>query len=218
MTPIMTSWLLNTNKTIYYLLICTVTIAITYAINNILYTDDLYYSSLGEQYTMEQIQSAFNWGNTWRFVGYFFVPIITITRILYTSFCFQLGNLYQEKNWAFKDLFNISLKADIIIVLNQVIGFYYYAISGDYNTIEELGVNFSSVLKIIEKNHIPAWLVFAYNSINIFEFLYIFTLVVLIHKSLKFSIMRSMLFVLFTYCIGNYFYIIIMTFLYLYIN
>lgn len=214
----MISWLLNINKVIYYLIICVISILVAYAINKVLYTDDLYYASLGEQYTIEQIKNALDWGNTWKIVGYFLIPIIILIRILYTAFCFQLGNLFQEKNWNFEELFNISLKADIMIVFNQIFGFYYFAISGDYNTIEDLGVNFFSVLRLVGKENIPDWLVFAYNSINIFEFLYVFILILLIHKSLKLSIVKSIIFVLFTYCIGNYFYIIIMTFLYLYIN
>ncbi len=183
--------------------------------NYFLLTDDLYYSSLGEQYTSEQIQKILNIRNSWNYIGYCVIPIVIIIRILYSSFCLFLGDLFQESHWSFKKLFNISLKADIIFCLSIICNFYYYAFSGNYEKIEDLSTNYFSLLRIVGKDNIPTWLVFAFNSINIFELIYVFLLIVFIHSSFNTSYLKSSVFVLVTYGIGNYLYVVALTFLYL---
>jgi hypothetical protein len=143
------------------------------------------------------------------------VPIVIIVRVSYTSLCLFIGDLVQEYHWSFKSLFNISLKADAVFILSQICNFYYYALSDNYKVMDDLNVNFLSVLKWTGTENIPEWLVFAYNSINVFELLYIIVLAIFIHASFKFSWLKSVIFMILTYGIGSYLYVVGMTFLYL---
>ena len=207
--------LLKINNWYYYFVLCGVYVLFTFAMNYFLLTDSLFYSSLSEQYTSEQIQKILDIRNSWRYIGYVIIPIVIIIRVLYSSFCLFLGDLFQESHWGFKKLFNISLKADVVFCLSAIGNFYYYAFSNNYAKIEDLNVNYFSLLRTAGKENIPAWLVFAFNSLNIFELFYIILLILFVRSTFKISYLKSSVFVLLTYGIGNYLYIVAITFLYL---
>lgn len=210
----MIKWL-SVNNWRYFFILCGISLLFVFLINSSLFTDSLYYSTLKEQYTIKQIQGLLYLSKSWKNISYFFIPIIIIVRILYTSFCLYIGSLVEESHWKFKALFNISLKADIAFCLSPICNFYYYLLSDDYKTVEDLGVNCFSLLKIVDNESIPNWLISAYNSINLFELLYIIFLVVFLKISFQLTYLKSTIFVLLTYFIGNYLYVVGMTFLYL---
>ncbi len=207
-------WLLKLNKIWYFIFLCLLA-AIFTILWNYYITEILAYNVLSEQYTLEQIQKILSSLKTWQFVAYVLIPIIIIIRILYTSFCLYAGSLFQEYKWKFKKIFNISLKADIIFILSQIINFYYYLFIKDAHTLNEVNTNCLSILNWVGQENIPTWFVSAYNSANAFELLYIILLVVLLHKSFNQSLIKTIVFVLLTYGIGTYLYIATMTFLYL---
>ena len=208
---------LKINNTIYFWIICILYFVFAFFSKQFLYTDQLYYSTLGEQFTSEQIQKVLVSQNmTWKqIVGYAAIPLVIIIRVLYTSFCLLIGNLINETHWKYNSLYNLSLKAEIAFCLNSICNFYYYVISQNYNTVEDLSVNCGSLLKLVGKESIPNWLIFAYNSINLFELIYVILLILFIQICFRISCWKSIVFVLLTYCIGNYLYVVGLTFLYL---
>jgi hypothetical protein len=175
---------------------------------------------LSEQYTIEQIQNALAYQNAiWRqIIGYLFIPAVIIIRTLFTSFCLYIGNLVNEAHWNYKSIYNLSLKADIAFCFSTIVNFYYYTVNDNFQTIEDLGINCVSLLNIAGKENIPGWLIFAYNSINLFELIYVILLVLFIRSYFRITYGKSIVFVLLTYCIGNYLYIVGLTFLYLNIS
>jgi hypothetical protein len=125
------------------------------------------------------------------------------------------GSLLQELKWTFKGLFNIALKSDIIFSIAGICNFYYYGFFKRATKIEDLSANCLSLLNFVAKESVPNWLIFAYNSINAFELLYIALLVIFIQLMYKLSIWKTLLFIILTYGIGNYLYIVTVTFIYL---
>ena len=195
------NWLLKLNNRNYYFTLCLISALFAFLIKRFLYTDQLYYSSLTEQYTSEQIQIILGNLNVgwWEVIGYIFIPVIIIVRVFYTSFCLYIGSLVEDSHWKFKPLLNVSLKADIAFCLNSVYNFYYYVLSENYKTIDDLGENCTSLLKIVGRESIPSWLILAFNSINVFELLYVVVLVVLLKVSFRITYFKSVIFVLLTY-------------------
>ena len=207
--------ILKINGWPYYLLLCSIALLFTFLGNTFLYTDSLYYSSLGEQYTIEQIKRLMAISKSWKWVGYTLVPLLLITRISYSAFCLYIGDLFQETHWGFKQLFKSALFADTVFCLSVICNFYYYLISNNYHVTDDLSVNCLSLLKYTGKENIPNWLIFAFNSINVFEILYILTLAFLIRTIAKANYLKAFVFVCLTYGVGNYLYIASITFLYL---
>lgn len=209
--------LFKINNTLYFWLLCALCTLFAFLSKQFLYTDQVYYYTLSEQFTSEQIHKFITYQNeTWRLiVGYSFIPLLIIIRVLYTSFCLFIGNLVNESHWKYKKVYTISLKADIAFTLSQICNFYYYAISDNFKSVEDLSVNCCSLLKIVGIKNIPTWLVFAYNSINVFELIYIVLLILFIKSCFQITYLKSSIFVLLTYCIGNYLFVAGLTFLYL---
>ena len=211
------NWLFNINNTFYFWLLCALCCLFAFLSKQFLYTDQLYYYTLSEQFTSEQIQKLITYQNeTWRqLLGYALIPFVIIIRVLYTSLCLFIGNLVNESKWKYKTIYTISLKSDIAFTLSSMCNFYYYAISDNFNSIEDLGINCASLLKITGMENIPNWLIFAYNSINLFELFYVVLLILFIKTCFKITYIKSVVFVLLTYCVGNYLYVTGLTFLYL---
>lgn len=211
-------WLLSIKRWQYFCFLSLAVILFSVASNYFLKTDELYYASYAEQLTVGQIQELIARSNNisiWTALGYFLLPLVIIIRVLFTSFCLQVGNLMQEYHWEYRQIYNISLKADVVYLLSLVGNFYYYAFFHPANNILDLSINFLSVLKTKGIENVQSWLVLAYNSLNLFELLYVVLLIFLIKSSFQLSYIKSILFVVLTYCIGNYFYIAGMTFIYL---
>ena len=207
--------LLQFNNQYYFWLLCGCSLLFAYLGSQFLYTDTLLYSSLNEQYTNEQIKAMLNLRNKWVGISYLFIPIFIIVRILYTSFCLFLGDLFQESHWGFKRLFNVALKADAVFVLSAISVFYYYLILGQHQTMNDLSVHPFSLLAVIGQENIADWLLFAYNSINLFELIYLVFLTMLIHTATQTGYIKAFIFSLLTYGIGNYLYVVSLTFLHL---
>ena len=210
--------LLQFNKQYYFWLLCACSLLFAYLWSRFLYMDTLYYSTLNEQYTNEQIKTILNLRDKWVWISYLLIPVFIIIRILYTSFCLFLGDLFQESHWGFKRLFNIALKTDATFVLSSITVFYYYLISKEYQTVNDLNVHPFSLLAITGQESVPNWLILAYNSINVFELIYLVFLTMLIHSSTQTGYIKAFIFSVLTYGIGNYLYIVSITFLYLYIS
>ena len=207
--------LLQLNKQYYFWFLCALSLLFAFLGDRFLFTESLYYSTLNEQYTNEQIRMMLNLKDKWIGITYLFIPVFIILRVLYTSFCLFLGDLFRETHWGYKRLFNIALKADIVFILSAICVFYYYLIVGDYKTTHELNIHPFSLLAVTGQENIPGWLVFAYNSINVFELIYLVLLSLLIHVSTQTGFVKSLIFSLLTYGVGNYLYIVAITFLYL---
>ena len=207
--------LLQFNNQRYFWLLCACSFMFAYLVNQFLFTDSLYYSTLNEQFTNEQIRIFLNLKDKWIGISYLLIPVFIIIRVFYSSFCLFLGDLFQETHWGYKRLFNIALKADIVFLISSIIVFYYYLIVGGYQTTHDLSIHPFSLLAVTGQENIPNWLVFAYNSINVFELIYLVFLSLLIHVSTQTGCIKALIFSLFTYGVGNYLYIVAITFLYL---
>jgi hypothetical protein len=146
------------------------------------------------------------------------LPLVLIIRIFYTAFCLFVGSLFQEYRWKWKQLFTISLKADIVFLLAAAVGFYYYVFVNRTETLDDMSTNFVSLLAVVERANTSAWLVSAYNAINLFELLYIAILAIFIHEIFSFKWWKSIIFVVLSYGIGLYLYIAGITFIYLHLS
>jgi len=207
--------LLQFNNHRYFLLLCACGLLFGFLGNRFLFTDSLFYSTLNEQYTNEQIKMILNLRNKWIGFSYLLIPVLIFIRILYTSFCLFLGDLFQETKWGYKCMYNVALKADAVFVFSSIAVFYYFLIFGNYTTTSDLSVHPFSLLAITGQENIPSWLVFAYNSVNVFEGIYLIFLSLLIHFSTQTGFIKALIFSLMTYGVGNYLYIITITFIYL---
>jgi hypothetical protein len=209
--------LLSIKKLPYFWTLALLTIVFSFATKYFLQTDEMYYQSYAEQFTLRQIQEFITFSKTsfWGYLVYFILPIVVIIRVLFTSFCLQVGNLVQEYHWKWTEIYNISLKADVIYLFSLVGNFYYYGFFSPAKSFNDLSINFLSYLKIKGIENTQSWLVLAFNSINLFELAYVVLLILLIKTSFHLSIWKSIIFVLLTYVIGNYFYLVGMTFVYL---
>ena len=210
----MFTWFLNLKNGWYYLFLVAMS-AVFVFFSNFFLTEILVYNVLGEQFTSQQIQQLLGEMSRWQWVGYIFLPLVIIIRVTYTAFCLYVGSLFQEYGWEWKKIFNIALKADIVFLLASAVGFYYYVFVNTPQTLEDMSVNFVSVLALVGLENTPAWLVSAYNSMNLFELLYIALLTVLVCKVFNRKWYFSLIFLLLTYGVGTYLYVAGMTFLFL---
>ena len=210
----MFQWLLQLKNGWYYLFLIVFS-AVFLFFSNFFLTEILVFNVLSEQYTTAQIQQIIGFTKQWQWIGYVFIPFVVIIRVWYTAFCMYVGSLFQEYDWEWKKVFNIALKADVVFLFAMAVRFYYYVFINEPQTMEDMSVCFVSMLALVGLENTPAWLVSAYNSMSLFEVLYIALLTVLVSKVFDRKWYFSLIFVLCTYGLGTYLYVAGMTFLYL---
>ncbi|MDR1542797.1 MAG: hypothetical protein LBS50_00005 [Prevotellaceae bacterium] len=198
--------LYNIKKGRYYLFLTVMTVIFAY-FTNIYLSKNLWYNILQEQFTTWQINLIMQKVSAWQYFGYPALPFIILIRVFYTAFGLYVGNLFQEYKWEWKQLFNIALKADIVFLFAAAIGFCYYVFVNPPQTLDDINVNFVSVLALIGHENVSNWLMPAYNVLNLFELLYIIVLTTFISQILKLKYWKSFLFVVICYGLSVYFYI-----------
>lgn len=133
-------------------------------------------------------------------IGYGVIPIMIALRAFYTAICFSTGAFITEQNITFKQCFNISLKADIIFLLEVLVRINYFSLTG-VNSLEEINIRIFSIYQLLGMN-IESWSTYPFHVLNIFEFGYWVLLVLFIRNYTQNSFRRSIGFVVKTYGLG----------------
>lgn len=145
---------------------------ILWIFNNIIITESLYLSSLGNILSINRIEELilFNKKNEW--LSYIFFPIINIVKYSLLSIVILIGIKLFEIDITFKDCFKIVLMADLIPLVEsvtKVLYFYIYPPS-NFNVLQNF--NPLGVTGLLNNDMIPQYLLYPIQKINLFEAFY----------------------------------------------
>ena len=201
------------SNTLAYLILCLAFAIINY-LSSTLISDDLYYNSLGEQFTYAKIDEILDQKDKWAWIGYVLIPVIYLIKFTLITFCLNVGILLSGYKVSFKKLFQITMYAEAIFLLPAIIKLLWFAfIQTDY-TLEELQYFYPlSMLNLFEVGKLEAWWVYSFQVINVFEFGYLLLLAYGIGKQLDKSLNDALGFVLSTYGVGLLLWVVFITFL-----
>lgn len=165
------------NKTLYFVLLCLLSILITYAAKSLLITDDLYFRFFGDQLPYERVTEIISLNKKWEWASYAIIPFYYLAKIFLVATCIHIGSLLFGIDISFKGIFQTALLAEGIFLIPGIfrLGWFLF-IQRDY-TLSDIQFFYPlSVLNFFDPGSLEVWWIYPLQLLNVFEGLYLFAL------------------------------------------
>ena len=155
-----------------YLLTCLLYVLVTLVQQTYILTDAVYYETLGEQLSRESITSLLRTQDRWAWVTYALIPVSVFLQALLITCCLNIGAILLDYPIGFRPLFRLVVNAVSIFAVGKLL--YTAVLLGfEIRTMDDLfRADVFSLLGLIGKSNVPAWLVYPLNVVNVFEVLF----------------------------------------------
>ncbi|QOG03548.1 hypothetical protein [Flavobacterium sp. MDT1-60] len=157
-----------------WLILSIISIVITEIFKKAIHFDDLLYNSLSEQLTSQQIKKILGLQKKWQWVANVFMPVFILIKTSIIATILYIGLFFSNKDLKFKNLWDITLKAEFIFLMIPVFKIvWFYFFQTDY-TLEDIQ-NFYplSALNIVGYKGLETWFIYPFQTLNLFELAYI---------------------------------------------
>lgn len=172
------------NTFIKFLLLSVTLFLLTEFMKNVLSIDNLIYNSLTEKLTSNQIESYFELQIKWKWLGYVFVPVFILLKILIIASCvYTTVYFFNRSKISFINILNPVLKAEFIFLLVPILKIIWFYFFQTNYTLEDIQYFYPlSALNIIGYAGLEPWLIYPLQILNLFELAYIIYLAYQIGK------------------------------------
>ncbi len=174
-------------------------------------TDNFINSALGYNLTSNNIKDSIDFVRKWQWISYLFIPLVLLLRITFTWICLKAGSFITDR-FTETSFWKIAIQAEIVFAFGAVAGLFYTEFFVDVETLEQLSVNPFS-LQVFVSDSVPKWSLYFFNTLNIFEFGYVFVLAYLIAEEAKSKVLPSLKFVASTYLPGLALWVLLVSYL-----
>jgi hypothetical protein len=202
---------LKFNSTIYFIILSSIAILMTFLSHRILLNDNFYYISLSDTIIQDRIPFLISQQRLVQKIGYFFIPIVIILRAFYVSCCLYTGCFVAQNKITFNQCMNISLKADIVFLFEIIIKIYYLLFLG-FSSLEEFNMRPFSLYQLLGGN-IESWATYPFFVFNVFELFYWTLLASFLSQYTNEGFWKSLLFIYKTYGLGLLIWIVLVLFI-----
>lgn len=166
-------------------------------------TEELYYQSLAEQLTTEQLQQVMHMNDVWGWVGYIILPLLLYFKILFIAGLLAIGIFFYDLKLKFGQVFNIVIRAEFVFLLPIVMKtVWFYFFKTDYTFDEVQYYMPLSLESLFGYVHFERWYIYPMQIANLFEVVYWIVLTVLLAKTLLISHSRALMLVTISYGAG----------------
>jgi hypothetical protein len=136
---------------------------------------------------------------------------VILLRISFTWICLKFGSFFIE-DFSQAPIWKISLWGEVIFAIGAVVVTFYSDFISRPTTLEQISVNPFSLMAILGKG-MPKWSQYFFNTINLFEIIYVFSLAYFLSKKASKSFQKSIIFVASTYLPGITVWILVITYI-----
>lgn len=183
------------NKYITFYLIlflCISQITLIFIFNTFVLTKNIFYDSLSTQMTFERINELIDKRETFAWIGYLFIPLIIVLKVLIGSMCIQIGLILQNIKFRFKTVLTITVTANFIFILPLLIKLVWFLlIKTDYTLTDVQQFYPLSALNLFKVENLSPLLIYPFQTFNVFEILYWLLLAGGIKQALDIDINKS---------------------------
>jgi len=199
---------------ISFLLISSVYCLISYLSKRFLFSDELYFNNFSNQLSYDKITEIIENKNKISYFSYIFIPILLLIKFTLIAFVFSIYGFLSYNKYGTKQIFRIVIKAEIFILISQIIKFLWFLIiAKDFNLTDIQFFYPLSALSLFDYKNVELFLIYPLQTINLFEFLYWFALAYGISKIIKTNLHGGMKVVLSSYVPALLLWIVFITFL-----
>lgn len=142
-----------------------------------IFTDEVYYNSLGEQMAYERIDTLLDVREKWGWISYLLIPVTLLFQVFFVTVCLNVGTLLAEnhgiRSTGFKSLFSLVLKASVVyalyplVLLLLALTFNQVEVMEDYQRLD-----FFSLAAWLGLSDNSAWWMVPLRAIHLFEILF----------------------------------------------
>lgn len=161
---------------VLYLIIIMFGIISAFSIQYLFIEDYLYYQTFNEQITFDQITKMLQISKKYYWLGYVFVPIIILIRVISTSIFLYIGVFFTNLKIEFSKLFKVALLADFIFVLSGLAKLIILIFFKEVSTLEDLQFTPLSVMEFLDYGKVDPLFIYPLSLLNVFELLYFLVL------------------------------------------
>ncbi|MBE9469058.1 MAG: hypothetical protein IMY72_12165 [Bacteroidetes bacterium] len=205
---------LNINKKLVYIILCLFSIFIIYASQQIIPIKDIYYKNLGEQLSTEKIKHILSISEKWMWLNYIITPFAFAIKFSLVALVLNIGAILCNFKVGFKKLFGIVLLAEPIFILSSLSKLLWIYFNSHNLTLEYLQFFYPlSLTNLFLVNEVPKWLIYPFQTINLFEISYWFIIAYLLKDIIKKPFWKSFEFILSTYGVGLFIWVVCVIFL-----
>lgn len=175
-----------------FLLLTIITTLITFTINELFLTYNVYYKLFGENMAIDRIAKMIELSRKWQWIGYIVASVLILIRVSFTASCIYIGSFIGNLNIRFKELFKVALLADFVFVLAGITKLLMLIFVKEVSTLEDIQFQPLSLLELFGKGAVDPILVYPYSLISVFELLYWLALAWLLSGVVNKSFGRSL--------------------------
>ncbi len=149
-------------------------ILIVYLINKMVYTDEFYYSLLGQKIATERIFDVIKIARKYQVLYYLLIPILFLLRTMIFSTAIFCGFYLIDKGLRFGIILKSVIQAEIVFVVVMLIRLVYFVLNPGLSAQAIPNFYPLSLTNLINLNNIPAYYIYPLQLVNIFEVGYMF--------------------------------------------
>lgn len=161
-------------RLLVYFTLCFLLFLITEISKKILHIEELFFNSLSEQLSSEQIENYLDLQDKWKWLPYIVLPLFLLIKTTVIASVLYTGTFFYSKvKITFKQLWDAVIKAEFVFTLvgvAKIIWFYFFQTSF---TLEDLQYFYPlSALNIVGYQDLEAWFIYPLQVLNLFELAY----------------------------------------------
>ena len=210
--------LLNNTK-IILLIIVIVYIIIGLLTSKYIITDQLYYNSLSERLSYNQIHTILLQRHKYAWMGYLFIPIFILCKEGYAALAITIGFILFGIYTDYKTVFKAALIGEFVFVFESIyrlIGLFWFV---NIKTTRDVAYYSPlSVLQMFNVHKVASWLIYPLHTLNMFELIYCLFVAWLLSKNMDENYTEILSDTIISYGAGLLFLMVLVTFLSIQIN
>jgi len=149
-----------------------------------------------------------------QWLGYVFIPFITILKLLVVTIILSTGEVFYNLKLSFEKAFKVVLYSEAIFVIMEIIKLLWVYLFVNNLSIEYLQFFTPlSLINIFNLGELEPWFIYPFQTLNIFELIYIYLLTFNINKITDCGMGKATNLVLSTYGIGLIIWIVFVSFI-----
>lgn len=157
-------------NTVLFALLIAISAFCTFIISQYVMTDELYYRSMGEQLTMEQIDEMLSTQSRYAWLSYLLVAVINLIKYSLVTGVLYTGIFLSGLKASFGRVFKLVLVAEFVLLIPMIAKTLWFALANTGYSMDDLQF-FSplSLLSVVNPQQIDAIWHYPLQILNVFE-------------------------------------------------
>jgi len=157
-------------------------------------------STIAEQISKEQLEKVVDLNERWKWLGYAVVPLFLLIKTSLIAMVINIGTFFYNYEISYNKVYNIVLKSEFVFLLAIFAkGAWFYFYQTEFTILDFQNFYPLSLLNIADYKLLDPWMVYPFQTLNLFEVGYVVLLTFFMKKALVISYLDSFLLIAISY-------------------